>query len=334
MWSPTPVNTVSIFAPVKHLHVFPERLTVDVISSLAEISVGASQLETLEIGGAIPGAQIHRLGVYDYRRSPSLNNGILQNFAHSLRRLAVYQQWASLADSFLLFGPRQKLVDLDRLVKIEELVAPSFAIFGAVFMEKREVSSWRQRWWHEPFLPMPASFNPDDPKAPENVPEYADPTNSGDTRNPDKLVLVAHTTKLSPGLKVLEIYEDAYSDDRRTEIPPVHRRLGLPRSSGKLFRLIKEFAFNFRKRFPKMERVVFWRANWRVPRPPAYTDGEWAKLAPVEWTDEEVQEAKDAFWAQGVHFVYKECTELSFGKPCFYWIDAHDLGPFVERPIR
>ncbi|KAH6844694.1 hypothetical protein B0I37DRAFT_166992 [Chaetomium sp. MPI-CAGE-AT-0009] len=194
---------------------FPRTLTSNVISSLAAISPRAVQLETLEIGGALPGDDDD---ISDYRHSPSLNNGILQYFAHSLRRLAVYQQWASLADSILLFGPRQKLVDLDRLVRLEELVAPSFAIFGAVFMEKREAGSWRQQWRLKPFLPMPASFNFDDPKAPENMPDYADPTNSEDPKHPDKIVQVAHTTKLPRALKVLEIYEDAYSDERWTEI--------------------------------------------------------------------------------------------------------------------
>jgi hypothetical protein len=253
---PTPVDAAKVFAAVKHLSVFPSSISSQVISSLAEVVAITSQLETLEIGGERPGRSL--FSTYDCRRSPSLNHGILHNLSNTLRRLAVYGKWASLWDCRQLFGYRQKLVDLDWLVRLEELVVPSFAIFGALFMERREASSWVEMRRSEPFLPMPASFNPDDLGAPDNAPEYADPTNSGDPKNPDKLVQVARTTKLPPALKVLEIYEDAYSDYRWTAMPHVQWYPRLPRSSGKLFRFMKEFAFDFRNRFPRMERIVFW----------------------------------------------------------------------------
>lgn len=112
---------------------------------------------------------------------------------------------------------------------------------------------------------------------------------------------MARTTKLPPALKVLEIHEDACSDHRWTDLPFVQRRSCRPRSSGKLFRFIKEFAFDFRHRFPKMERVVFWAQNWRGCMP--------------QWTDEEVQEVREVFWVQGVEFMYRRCADYGFGAP-------------------
>ena len=162
---PTPVDPATIFALVKHLYMFPRKISSHAISSLAEVAPMASQLETLEIGGARPNGPL--FSTYDCRWSPTLNHGILQHSSNTLRRLAVYGKWASLWDCRVLFGHRQKLVDLDRLVRLEELVAPSFAVFGALFMEKREASSWVDMWGYEPFLPMPISFNPDDFQAPE-----------------------------------------------------------------------------------------------------------------------------------------------------------------------
>lgn len=201
----------------------------------------------------------------------------------------------SLTDSLLLFGYRQKLVGLEKLVKLEELVAPSFAIFGALFMKKRHLDSWLKGQIH-PSFPTSALFNPDDPKAPGNGPEYADPTNSGDPNNPNKLVQVARTTKLPPALKVLEIYEDAFSDARWTEISPTPFRDSsgnvnrIPRSSGKLVLFMKEFAFDFRNRFPKMERVVFWAHDWHGRAP--------------QWTYQDIRKVENAFSAQGVYFAY------------------------------
>jgi hypothetical protein len=312
---PTPLDFVDHFAQVRHLHVFPMKFDACFISTLTRFVQNAPHLETLEIGSAKQG---------DYSPSPlgNLNNAVLPCLANTLKRLAIYQNQFGYGDCQRLFGPCQKFVDLDQFVKLEELAAPSFALFGALFMEKREPGFWKHLAPEN--LSMPTSFVCEDPFSTEIVPgpQYADPTNSGDPTKPDKIIQVAHTTTLPPNLKVLEIYEDPFSDWRWTESPDEaysdfrdFLAYLAPRSCGKLFRFIKEFAHDFRNRFLKMERVVFWYQDWRGSTP--------------QWTEEEVSVVRDAFRLQGVEFVYKESVtpqprELA---PLFYRSNDPDWNP-------